>query len=70
MSTQSPEIQARLQNLRQKAAIGTLTLEECREAITLVREGRYAAASAPASKGKKPSGPARSADDMLGELGL
>jgi hypothetical protein len=71
MSTQSPEIQAKLSNLRQRAAAGTMTLDEAREAIRYLREGRYAAQAAEGAKGgKRAKGPVKSADEMLGELGL
>lgn len=43
----TPELTARIISLRQRAAEGTLTIEEMREAITLLRESRLSAASQP-----------------------
>lgn len=65
----SPEQQARIQALRAKAREGTLTLEESREAIILLREDRVAAsATSAASKARKaPKAPVNS-DDLLAEL--
>ena len=70
----SPELQSKLFAWRQKAAAGTLSIEEMREAIALLREGRSAAQTAgreaAASKRASSKAPARSADDLLSELGL
>jgi hypothetical protein len=52
---------------RSKAIDNTLTIEEMREAVLLMREGRIAA-QASAGKAKKAKGPTKSADDILGEL--
>lgn len=66
----SPEQQTKIAEWSAKAADGTLTLEEMREAIRFMRQGRRTAVE---SSGKKASakskGPARSADDLLSELG-
>ncbi len=63
---QSPEVASRISHLRMKATEGTITLEEQKEAIRLLREDRRRAAeSSPAKTSRKPS---RSADDLLGEL--
>lgn len=78
MSLLTPEMQAQISVWRQKAAEGTLTVEEQREAIKILREGRLQAmTAAKASKAKSATGEskprakkvARSADDLLGELG-
>lgn len=63
----SPEDQSRLTQLRAKAIDGSITMEEMKEVIRVLRQGRLAAAeSAQKSKAKKSS---KSADDMLSELG-
>lgn len=63
----SPEMQSRIANWRAKAAAGTITLEEMKEAIVALRESRRTAATqAPASKSAKKG---KSADDLLNELG-
>ena len=46
----SAETLNRIANYRAKAADGTLTLEEMREAIILMRENRVTAQAAPAAK--------------------
>jgi hypothetical protein len=65
----TPEMQTKVAEWRAKAAAGTLSLEETREAIKLLRESRTAALTASAAGAKKSKGPPRSADDLLGELG-
>ncbi len=68
MST--PELQTKLINWRAKAAAGTLTIEEMREAVLVLRGSRRSAAEASsAAKRSSSRGPARNADDLLGELG-
>lgn len=80
MSLLTPEMQAQVAVWRQKAAEGKLSVEEMREAIKVLREGRVQAmAAANASKRKaiatgeikapRAKKVARSADDLLGELG-
>lgn len=57
----SLDLQARIAEWRRKAAIGELTLEETREAVALIRQGRLAAGQAAArAKGasRKASAPA------------
>lgn len=44
--SQSPELLTRLAELRQKGRAGTLTLEECREGVRLLREDRIGASAA------------------------
>ena len=63
------ELQAKIANWRLKAADGTLTLEEMKEGIIYLRAGRVSAANASlASRGKKKSSEAPSADSMLSDL--
>ena len=71
MSILSPDTQAKIAEWRSKAAAGTLTLDEMREAIRVLR-GERMTASTTATAAKKsaakkiiPSG-----DDLLNELGL
>lgn len=66
-----PALESKIAEWRRKSADGTITLQEVREAIIAMRGGRVAAQEAAAASGKKSSSkkPARSADDMLGELG-
>lgn len=64
----SPDLQSKIALWRQKAAEGTMTPEDYREAIAALRAGRLAAAhSSAAKKAKKP---AISGDDLLEELDL
>lgn len=67
----TPELNAKIAIWRQRALEGTLTLEEQREAILLLREGRVNAARA--SEASRRTGKAKakikSADEMLDELG-
>lgn len=67
------ELTAKVDEWRQKAAAGTLTVEECREALAFLRQGRVAA-SATSTKARtakaaaaKKAGPINS-DDLLSEL--
>ena len=63
-----PELQSKITLWRQRAGDGTITLEEMKEAILALRQGRknaLAAALASKSKAKKP---VRNVDDMLAEL--
>lgn len=65
----SPETSARIAELRSKSVTGTLTLEDCQEAVRLMRAGRMnAAAASAASKRKKAKKEVKSADQLLGEL--
>ncbi len=60
----------RVQELRRKIADGTITLDEQKEAIIFLREGRVSAAQsaskARSTKAKK--APTKTADDLLSEL--
>lgn len=65
----SPELQSKIASWRLRAATNELSLEEMKEAVKLLRQGRFAAASAGAAAkrgAKKAAAPA--ADDMLSEL--
>jgi hypothetical protein len=65
----TPDVQNRIAILRQKLLDDTATLEEYKEAILLMRQGRQAAATASAaSKTRKAAAAIPSADDMLAEL--
>lgn len=65
----SPEQQSKIAELQAKSLAGTLTLEEMREAIRLMRQGRRSAAETSTKKASRAKGPAKSADDLLSELG-
>lgn len=67
---QSLELQSKIALWRQKAADGTLTQDEMREAILAVRAGRMSAEAASAtSKRKKAIAAVPNADDMLAGMG-
>lgn len=73
MSTaQSPELLNQIAVWRQKSTDGTITLEEMREAVKVLRAGRVSAITeagvAKRASAKKSKGPVRSADDLLGDL--
>lgn len=70
MTLPSPEIINKVNEWRRKAADGTITLEEQKEAILLLRQNRTSALTASAGAKKKPSAkkPAKSADELLNEL--
>lgn len=65
----SPEMQQKVSDWRQKAAAGTITLDEMKEAIVLLRSGRRLSAEAAAKSKSKTGGSKKSADEMLNELG-
>jgi hypothetical protein len=72
MNTPVPlELQSKIASWRQRAAEGTLTLDEMREAVVHLRAGRLSAASAvnAARKSSAKRSVAPGAEDMLGELG-
>lgn len=72
MSIPSAELQMKMSLWRQKAVEGTLTQDEMREAIALMRAGRAAGQTASASgtsRRAKAKAEIPSADDMLNELG-
>lgn len=62
----TPETSAKLQIWREKALAGTLTQDELRDAIILLREDRVRAAAV-STKSKAKKAPV-DADAMLGEL--
>lgn len=65
----SLELQAKINAWRQRAAEGTLTLDEMKEAILYLRQDRMqAATSAAATKRKKAIIAIPSAADMLSDL--
>ena len=69
----TPEIQSKILLYRSKAADGTLTPEDMREAIIALREGRQnAAKAAGATKAASPRAikSIPSADDLLKEMGI
>lgn len=65
----TPELNAKIAIWRQKALDGELSLEETREAIAALRQGRVSAAHASeASRRKKAVAEIPKADDLLAEL--
>lgn len=71
----SAVISSQIQLWRQKAADGTLTLDEAKEAIAAIRKERTAAsATSDTSRTRKSTAKAKAApidsDALLGELGL
>jgi len=65
----TPEINLRIAELRAKSAQGELTLEEQKEAIVMLRQGRISAAAASEnSKRKSTKKPVRSGEDLLADL--
>lgn len=74
MPQATPEQIQLINELRAKIANSTITIEEMRKGIELLRGGRASATAAAleskASGGKKAKSPGRSADEMLAELGI
>lgn len=66
--TVSIETQRRIAELRDKGRAGTMSIEDCREAIAFLRQERLAMPSAKAAPRTKAAAP--NADDLLSELGL
>lgn len=67
---QSPELQAKIAEWREKARQGTLTIEEMKEAISAIRGDRKGAAIASeASKRKAAKKAIPDAKSLLSELG-
>jgi hypothetical protein len=63
------ELQMKLTEWRRRTAEGTITLDEMKEAVALVRQGRVAAAAASATAKRKVAKAAiPSADDLLDEI--
>lgn len=66
----SPELINRVAEWRRKMQDGTITLDEQKEAIIVLRQNRFAAQASPA-KAKaagKAKAPKKSAEDLLSEL--
>lgn len=69
MSPITPELQQKIALWRQRAAAGELTLDECKEGVALLREGRLAAAQAASStKRAKAKVEIPSAADLLRDM--
>lgn len=67
----SPELQSKLSIWRQKAADGTLSMDELKEAVAFLRSDRKAAAvSSPAKKTAKAKAAIPDADTLMKELGI
>lgn len=65
----TPEQLSRIAHLRAKVADDTITKEELREAVVMIREGRLAAGTrTEAAQRAKAKKEIPSADDMLSEL--
>lgn len=63
------ELQMKLAEWRRKTQDGTISLEEMKEAIVVLRQGRVAAAAASATAKRKTAAKViPSADDLLNEL--
>ena len=62
----SPEAASRIQQLREKAKLGQLSLDEYREAIKVLREDRVTIATA--KKTAKAKLTTANVDDLLSEL--
>lgn len=66
----TPELINKVQELRRKVQNGTITLDEQKEAILLLRQGRVSAqqATSKARSTKAKKSPSKTADDLLSEL--
>lgn len=65
----SPESQARITVLRAKSADGSITMDEMREAVRLIRGDRVSAQTASeGAKRTRAKAVIKSGDDMLDEL--
>lgn len=69
MSLITLDTQIKVAEWQKKCREGTMTLEEYREVIAHMRQGRVAAAKASASKGSRTKKVAVNSDDLLAELG-
>lgn len=65
-----PDFHLKLATYRRKAADGTITLEEMREAVKLMRQGRISASAAAAAtpRAKKASSAPVDSNSLLDEL--
>lgn len=66
----TPEVQAKISIYRQKALDNTLTEDEMRDAVRILRAGRTSAATAAAKSKASAKAAIPNADDMLAELGM
>ena len=67
----SPEEQTKIAIWRQRSIDGTLTIDDCRDYVTLMRKGRMGAAKASeASRKSRAKKEVRSAEDLLKGLGV
>ena len=66
--TTSIEVHRRIAELREKGRAGTMTLDDCREAIAFLRADRLNMPTKAASSRTK--APPPDANDLLSELGL
>ena len=64
----SPEVNARLNALRAKAADGTITQVELSEGVALLRQGRRSSVEAASKRRTSAAKATRNADDLLNEL--
>lgn len=67
----SPEVSAAIQSYRERVRAGTLTLDDMREALSMLRNGRAAAArtsTASRTKHAATKAPVASGEDLLSEL--
>lgn len=65
----SPNTNALIQNLRAKAQANTLTQEEAKQGILLLREGRFGAVKVAKTKATaKAKAAEKTADDLFNEL--
>lgn len=65
---QSPETQAKISLLREKSLNGTITLEEVKEAISILRADRHGAASTPKAKSRTAKPATVNVNDLFSEL--
>lgn len=63
-----PTFLQKMADFRRKAADGTISLAEMREAVSLMRAGRVTAATTAAASKRSTKPAAKSADELLGEL--
>ena len=72
MAAQSPELQMKIQQWRQQARDGTLSQDEMREIVAVLRKDRGATTQATAgsrvSAGRKAAAKKPNGDDLLTEL--
>lgn len=65
----SPETLSKFAEWRRKSNDGTITIEEQREAVNALRGDRRTAET-PTKTSRASKAPARSSDDLLGDLGV